>query len=394
MEVALDNFLQDIGHAIGGVAQSVGNQIPAWQRALSNGFWNPQNFTKAAANVQQGIANSQTNQPLQVNLPKPIANIPVLGGLANSLANTPGQFVQGISRTAGDISGSLGQRGVGSNPNPTPQNYLGDIAQVGQLPLTFAGAGAVNKVTSPFIGALTGGGFGAGSGFLSGLQQGRNAGTVAGQLQGTIAPTALGAAVGGAVGAATPLLKTIQPGLSTANQAEPINPLPVNPASQYAIASFKDSIDKGDLDSAEQAISSLTGDDQLHGAWQIANSLNNNDPYKETLLSLIRNQVLNQRPAWANPDVNAAFNANVDAATSRLMGGPPLQTSAGFDNIQAAPITGNTVEQAEGWRPGMKQQFDMAMLMKNGAAIRQMLPQIPPAYAAKFANEIRSLISK
>lgn len=70
------------------------------------------------------------------------------------------------------------------------------------------------------------------------------------------------------------------------------------------------------------------------------------------------------------------------------------------DNLtkQAEPVKPQdleqVVEQAGGWQtPGMKQEFDTALLMKDAAKVQELLPQVPEAYKQRFANDIAKLSS-
>ncbi len=43
------------------------------------------------------------------------------------------------------------------------------------------------------------------------------------------------------------------------------------------------------------------------------------------------------------------------------------------------------------WKPGQRTQFDNALFNKDAATVKEMLPNIPPEYAQKFATEIKDL---
>lgn len=49
------------------------------------------------------------------------------------------------------------------------------------------------------------------------------------------------------------------------------------------------------------------------------------------------------------------------------------------------------LEQATGWNPGSKAQFDYAMLTNDKATVKKMLPGVPTEYKVKFADKILSI---
>lgn len=52
------------------------------------------------------------------------------------------------------------------------------------------------------------------------------------------------------------------------------------------------------------------------------------------------------------------------------------------------------IEGVEGWKPGMRQMFDSALMRGDKETVRKMLPQIPAEYAKKFAQNISKLLGK
>lgn len=50
------------------------------------------------------------------------------------------------------------------------------------------------------------------------------------------------------------------------------------------------------------------------------------------------------------------------------------------------------IEEFEGWKPGMKTQFDTAIARKDASMLRKLLPEVPPDYRAKFAKNIDSIL--
>lgn len=51
------------------------------------------------------------------------------------------------------------------------------------------------------------------------------------------------------------------------------------------------------------------------------------------------------------------------------------------------------IEQSGGWKPGLREQFDMALFNKDSKAVKAMLPDVPAEYRAKFSQEIQKLTS-
>lgn len=75
----------------------------------------------------------------------------------------------------------------------------------------------------------------------------------------------------------------------------------------------------------------------------------------------------------------------------------PLAQGVDPSKTPVAPRAGSieqAIEQAGGWKPGMRQVFDTALLREDAAALRQLLPDAPPDYVATFANKITKILSK
>lgn len=86
----------------------------------------------------------------------------------------------------------------------------------------------------------------------------------------------------------------------------------------------------------------------------------------------------------------AGFIKNPLAPTVSAAQGP--QSTLG-----QAPLAGSveqTIEQAGGWAPGARQVFDTALLHGDKAAIIKLLPTVPQAYKATFAQKIMDILSK
>lgn len=54
---------------------------------------------------------------------------------------------------------------------------------------------------------------------------------------------------------------------------------------------------------------------------------------------------------------------------------------------------GPKIEAAEGWKPGMKTQFDRALLHNDAETVKKLLPDVPDYYQKQFADRITSTIS-
>lgn len=68
-----------------------------------------------------------------------------------------------------------------------------------------------------------------------------------------------------------------------------------------------------------------------------------------------------------------------------------LQSEDGFVRIPGKGTVEQLTEQAEGFKPGMRKQFDEAMFNKDYATVNKLLPEIPEGYKSKFASEIQAL---
>jgi predicted RNA-binding protein with EMAP domain len=51
-------------------------------------------------------------------------------------------------------------------------------------------------------------------------------------------------------------------------------------------------------------------------------------------------------------------------------------------------------EQGSGWRPGGKEEFDLALRNKDAKIIKSLLPKIPEAYKQQFASKIEGIVGK
>lgn len=54
----------------------------------------------------------------------------------------------------------------------------------------------------------------------------------------------------------------------------------------------------------------------------------------------------------------------------------------------------NIIEKKSGWKAGMKQLFDTALLHKDKETIKRMLADVPYSYRILFADKIRSILHK
>lgn len=49
-------------------------------------------------------------------------------------------------------------------------------------------------------------------------------------------------------------------------------------------------------------------------------------------------------------------------------------------------------EKLAGWQPGVKANFDYALLTRNANLVKQLLPQVPKAYLSSFAQQIGTIL--
>ncbi len=66
------------------------------------------------------------------------------------------------------------------------------------------------------------------------------------------------------------------------------------------------------------------------------------------------------------------------------IGGEPKPPVGNIEQIQ---------EGIEGWKPGMRVQFDTALFNKNPQEVARLLPEVPPAYKASFQPEIDAVLA-
>lgn len=52
------------------------------------------------------------------------------------------------------------------------------------------------------------------------------------------------------------------------------------------------------------------------------------------------------------------------------------------------------IERKGGWVPGMRKQFDEALMSKDSALVKKLLPDVPKDYATRFSTEINSVLAK
>lgn len=56
-------------------------------------------------------------------------------------------------------------------------------------------------------------------------------------------------------------------------------------------------------------------------------------------------------------------------------------------------LLSKSTESGRAWLPGIKKQFDTALLKGDANKIRELLPQVPESYATKFADKISKILS-
>lgn len=89
------------------------------------------------------------------------------------------------------------------------------------------------------------------------------------------------------------------------------------------------------------------------------------------------------KSSLASSDKQAGFIKNPMASTPSTNPTAPMQGS-----------TEQIIESAGGWKPGMRQVFDTALLRGDKAEVIKLLPQVPAAYKATFAQKIIDILSK
>lgn len=77
------------------------------------------------------------------------------------------------------------------------------------------------------------------------------------------------------------------------------------------------------------------------------------------------------------------FNPYKAVAGVAVMGG--IKSVRGKQSIEDA------LEGQSGWKPGMKQQFDMALFSKDKKAVKEMLKDVPEEYISRFRKELADL---
>lgn len=177
--------------------------LPKIQDILVKNYQNP---------IVQGLSKIQqfTQKPPTLDITSGIKN-PVArlaATIPQEIINTPSRAIQAASRLP---------------QSRTPQQVIGNIAGMAELPLsiaTFGAGSALRNVAQqglrPLIsqGAKTGLKYGSGFGTLTGLSENRNAPDVRSMLKGTLPYTLTGGVVGAGLGAATPIaFKGIEKGV-------------------------------------------------------------------------------------------------------------------------------------------------------------------------------------
>lgn len=80
---------------------------------------------------------------------------------------------------------------------------------------------------------------------------------------------------------------------------------------------------------------------------------------------------------------------------SKMIQNMAMGASLGGDMSRVAPAVGTVeqlAEQAGGFTPGSRAAFDTALLTKDVPMLKQLLPNIPAEYKARFATEIAKVL--
>lgn len=93
--------------------------------------------------------------------------------------------------------------------------------------------------------------------------------------------------------------------------------------------------------------------------------------------------------------ISGAIGAGVGGATGALgnlaKGGTKIKVKA---QLKQGNMTNEQyIEKLGGWKPGLREKFDKAILNGDTSSIKNLLPDVPEGYKAKFATEIRKALT-
>ena len=87
---------------------------------------------------------------------------------------------------------------------------------------------------------------------------------------------------------------------------------------------------------------------------------------------------------------NLGLTLNIKGAQGGYIQNPLGEDASKFDNMPIESI----IESQGGWKPGLREIFDTALLHKDKATLLKLLPEVPESYKTTFANEIMKIVGK
>jgi hypothetical protein len=103
--------------------------------------------------------------------------------------------------------------------------------------------------------------------------------------------------------------------------------------------------------------------------------------FLETLSPKVGSELSKSAGSKASTNTTPKSKSTVVSSTQT----PKAPPVGSFEQIQ---------ESGSGWKPGMREVFDTALLGGNKAEVLRLLPQVPAAYKATFAQKIIDILSK
>lgn len=86
------------------------------------------------------------------------------------------------------------------------------------------------------------------------------------------------------------------------------------------------------------------------------------------------------------------ISVGIDLALG-VLGGRGSFGKAGKQAIKEGSVE-QIIEQAGGWKPGMRAEFDTALFNKDAKKVAELLPQVPEEYKSRFVKEIGDLLGQ
>lgn len=90
--------------------------------------------------------------------------------------------------------------------------------------------------------------------------------------------------------------------------------------------------------------------------------------------------------------VAGTMGGDVSWAQPSNIGAPLATNPSAFRNPNVGGSLESMAERAGGWQPGMRAQFDTALLTKDSNVLAKLLPMVPVEYKARFATEIANIL--